>query len=226
MRIVFYGIEVPVEVKPGYAATLQIENEALFSRIVRSLNCPDGRFALEPFTLWDEGKEVRAASSLMMVPNVFELPWDDRSLMGEVIKRFEREFLEDEDLRREIEAFDVALSAKLLEMGFGMNSDYGFALEWDLKRYLKFRGFGVGFQESDVLLDNLINFLSLALDAACKKTMVFVNLKTFLTKKEMKSFFDYVFYSKSNILLLENKQDGVMYDNETKTIIDLDFLES
>ena len=226
MRLVFSGLETPVDLEPGVVATLQVENATLFARLAQSLACPDGRLAPEPFTLWDGDAELRPSSKILLTESPLTLPWDDRSLMGEVVKRLEREFLEDEDLRLSIEALDGALSTKLLNLGLGMNSDYGFALEWDLKRYLKFRGFSTGVQESQSILDNLLNFLSLALDAGCKKVISFVNLKTFLTENDLKALFEYVFYSKLSVLLLENKPDGIMYDYERKIVIDLDFLES
>lgn len=226
MKLVFSGLETPIDLAPGYASTLQIANETLFARIVRSLASSAGSLALEPYTLWDDGVELRPSTSLTVVQNPLQLPWDDRSLMGEVVKRIEREFLEDEDLRRGIEAMDSALSAKLLDLGFGMNSDYGFGLEWELKRYLKFRGFGVDMQDSKPLLDNLLNFLSLALDAGCKQAIAFVNLKTFLTQNDLKALFDYVFYSKLTVLLIENKADEVVYDYERKLVVDLHFIES
>lgn len=226
MRLVFEGLEASLELMPGRALTLQVENEALFARVVRSLACSEGKFALEPYTVWEEGVELRPASSLMLVSDVLRLPWDDRALMGEVVKRIEREFLEDEEVRREIEAMDSALSSKLLEMGFGMNSDYRFGLEWELKRYLKFRGFGVRPLELEPILDNVLNFLSLALDAGCRKAIAFVNLKTFLTKNELESFFEYIFHSGLTVLLLENKRDTAVCNHERKVVVDLHFLES
>lgn len=226
MKLVFNGLETPVELRPGLVSTLQIRNEALFARVVRSLACGDPLSALEPYSLWEDGFEVSSSSSLLFVSDPLSLPWDDRSLMGEVIKRIEREFIEDEDLRREVEELDAALSSKLLEMGFGMNSDYGFGLEWGLSRYLRFRNFRVGVQETDSLLDNLLSFLSLALDAGCQKGIVFVNLKTFLAKKELKELFEYVFRSNLRVLLLENKQDELTYEYESKISVDLHFLES
>lgn len=225
MKLVLSGLETPIEIAPGYATTLQVENQALFSRIAQSLECADGRFALEPFTIWEKEKELRPASSLLLVSDILHLPWDDRALMGEVVKRLEREFLEDEDLRRAVEAMDVSLSTKLLELGFGMNSDYGFGLEWDLKRYLKFRGFGIDYTGAVSLLDNVINFLSLALDAGCRKAIAFVNLKTFLTENDLKALFDFIFYSNLNVLLLESKRDEMVYDYERKITVDLHFLE-
>lgn len=226
MRLVFSGLETPIEVGFGRVSTLQVESEALFARIVRSLVCGDPLSALEPYSLWEDGVEVSPSSSLLFVSDPLSLPWDDRALMGEVLKRIEREFLEDEDFRREVESLDAELSSKLLGMGFGMNSDYGFGLEWSLSRYLKFRNFGVGMRGDDPLLENLLRFLSLALDAGCEKTIVFVNLKTFLTKRELKELFEFVFRSNLRILLLENKQDDSTYEHELKMSIDLHFLES
>lgn len=226
MRLVFSGLEAPIEVGFGKVSTLQVESEALFARIVRSLVCGDPLSALEPYSLWEDGVEVSPSSSLLFVSDPLNLPWDDRALMGEVLKRIEREFLEDEDFRREVESLDAELSSKLLRMGFGMNSDYGFGLEWSLSRYLKFRNFGVGTRGDEPLLENLLRFLSLALDAGCEKTIVFVNLKTFLTKRELKELFEFVFRSNLRILLLENKQDDSTYEHELKMSIDLHFLES
>lgn len=226
MRLVFSGLEDSIDLSFGRVSTLQVENEALFARIARSLACSDPLSALEPYSLWEDGVEVSPSSSLLFVSDPLSLPWDDRSLMGEVLKRIEREFLEDEDFRREVEGLDAELSSKLLRMGFGMNSDYGFGLEWSLSRYLKFRNFGVGMREDETLLENLLRFLSLVLDAGCKKVIVFVNLKTFLTENDLKELFGFVFRSNLRILLLENKRDDSIYEHELKISIDLHFLES
>lgn len=161
MRLVFNGLESPIEMGFGKVSTLQVENEALFARMVRSLACNDPLVALEPYSLWEDDVEVNPSSSLLFASDPLNLPWDDRLLMGEVLKRVEREFLEDEDLRREIESLDAELSSKLLRMGFGMSSDYNFGLEWDLSRYLKFRNFGVGMRGDEPLLENLRAFGSL-----------------------------------------------------------------
>lgn len=226
MRLVFDGFETPIDLEPGCIATLQIENGSLFSRVVQSLASLEGRVATEPYSLWDDGVEMKPSASLLLATDPMRLPWDDRALMGEVMKRIEREFLEDEDVRREVEKLDTALASRLLEIGFGMHSEYGYGLEWDVKRYLKFRGFDVAVQGSEPFFDKLIRFLSLVLDARCKKTIVFVNLKTFLTKNDVQELCDYVFRSKMSILLLENKRDRSMYNHERKICIDLDFLET
>lgn len=225
MRLVFSGLENPLKLTAGETSVLQVENSALFARIVSSLQTGLGHQAMEPYSLWEDDGEVKPGNALMVVPDALNLPWDDRAFMTTITKRVEREFLEDEDLRMQVEEAERAIKMRLSRLNLGFNADLGFGLEWDLKRYLKFLGFGAAPQEDRSFLDNLLNFLSFALDADCRKTIVFVNLKTFLTENELQMLYDHVFFLKLSLLLLENKIDTMSYRHENKLAVDLQFLE-
>ena len=45
MRLVFAGLDRPLELEPGNCTTLEVENQALFVRLVRSLVSGEGRYA-------------------------------------------------------------------------------------------------------------------------------------------------------------------------------------
>lgn len=225
MRLVFSGLENPLKLTAGETSVLQVENSALFARIVSSLQTGLGHQAMEPYSLWEDDGEVKPGNALMVVPDALNLPWDDRAFMTTITKRVEREFLEDEDLRMQVEEAERAIKMRLSRLNLGFNADLGFGLEWDLKRYLKFLGFGAAPQEDRSFLDNLLNILSFALDADCRKTIVFVNLKTFLTENELQMLYDHVFFLKLSLLLLENKIDTMSYRHENKLAVDLQFLE-
>lgn len=226
MRLVFSGLESPVEVTPGRCSTIEVENQTLFTRIAQSLLSGEGRYATEPFSIWEGEDELRPKDTLLVIDNPLSLPWDDRVYMGSIVKRIEREYLEDEDLRRAVEELQGSIATRLMSLGLGMNTDLGFSLEWDLKRYLKFMGFGVSYQGSKSFLDNLLNFISLALDSGDKRVIAFVNLKTFLSKNDFETFLEQLSFLKTKALLLENKQDVNQYEYEQKRLIDLDFIES
>lgn len=226
MRFVFSGLESPIELVPGWCSTIEVENQTLFTRIAQSLLSGEGRYAIEPYSIWDGEDELRPKDGLLVVGNPLSLPWDDRAYMSSIVKRIEREYLEDEDLRRVVEELQGTLATRLMSLGLGMNTDLGFSLEWDLKRYLKFMGFGVSYQGSKSFLDNLLNFLSLALDSGDKRVIAFVNLKTFLSKNDFETLLEQVSFLKTKLLLLENKQDENQYKHEQKRAIDLDFIES
>ncbi|WP_130811749.1 type II-A CRISPR-associated protein Csn2 [Olsenella sp. Marseille-P4559] len=226
MRIVLAGLENPIELSEGECSTLEVENSALFARLARSFMSSEGRCAEEPYTIWDEDIELKPAEALLVIDNPLRLPWDERGLMGTIVKRMEREYLEDEDLRRHIEELQRSINAQLLSLELGMNADFGFSQEWDFKRYLKFAGFGVSYQEGKSFLDNLLNFLSLALDAGEKRAFIFVNLKTFLSENDFELFLEQVYFQKTKVFLLENKQDGLSFEHERKRLVDRDFIES
>ena len=226
MKLTFGGFKNALKIEKGSVSTMQIEPGNLFARVVRSISSGQGEFAVEPYVFWDGENRLKPSDAVLFVSDPLNLPWDDRSLLNTVVKRMEQEFLEDEDLRQAIEAASEVLSSKILGMGLSFESDYGFAADWDFKRYLKSFAFGVTIDESISYLDNLINFLSLALDAGCEKVITFVNLKTFLTKNELDRLFEHIFYLKLRVLLLENKIDVYPHDHEIKYRIDLDFIEN
>lgn len=225
MKLVFAGLERSIELSPGECVTLEVDNQALFTRLVLSLVSEDGRFASEPYSVWEDDSELSPKDALFLIDNPLRLPWQERSLMGEIVKRMEQEYLEDEGLRRNVDALQRLINAQLAVLEFGMNADFELSQEWDFKRYLKFVGFGVFYQQSKSFLDNLINFLSLALDAGEKRTLVFVNLKTFLSKNDFRLFLEQVYFQKSSVLLLENKHDRLVYEHEKKRLIDQHFIE-
>lgn len=226
MKLVFEGLEQPLELRRGRVAALQVENPTFFARIARSITTQDEDNGLERFSLWEGEEQVRAKDSFLVVSDLLNLPWDHRLLLGSVIKKMERELLEDEDLRQLIEAAQQKISSGLLSLGLGYGSDYGFGQEWDFKRYLKMMAFGIDIHDDEPYLENVTKFISLASDAGCKQIVVFVNLKTFLMENDYKSFLDHVFYTGLRVLLLENKCDNRVYENEDKYVVDLQFLES
>lgn len=226
MRVVFSGLDNPMELEAGECSTLEVQSSTLFARLARSMLSGEGRYAEEPYSVWDGDVELKPKDALLVIDNPLQLPWDERGLMGTIIKRMEREYLEDEDLRKAVEDYQRSINSALMALGLGMNADLGFSQEWDFKRYLKFAGFGVSYQEGKPFLDNLLNFLSLALDAGEKRTFVFVNLKTFLSENDFMLFLDQVFFQKTSVLLLENKSDEHYYEHERKRVVDLHFIES
>lgn len=226
MRLVFYGLEKPIEIEPGRVTVLQVENQALFTRICTSLISGEGECASEPYSLWEGEEEARPAGAFLVVESPLSLPWGDKALAGEVMKRFEKMLLEDEDLRGGIDGAARSISSGIASLGFSMHAGYGFDIEWDVRKFIKAFGFGIDRSQQDSLLDSLIDFVSMALDANLKKVILFINLKTFLTEKELSALYEHIFYSGLSVLMLENVRDDRIFEFEAKRVVDQHFLES
>lgn len=226
MRISFEGFEYPIDIEPGNPTVIEIENCALFTRVCTSIKSGEGRYATEPYTLWDGDIELNPAGSFLFIDSPLALPWDDRSMTTEMTRRFEKAFLEDEELRSQVDQAAALITSQFSSLGMNMHAGYAFANEWDIRKFIKSFAFGVDLSNQESLLESLTDFLSLALDSACKRVLTFVNLKTFLTKNELESLYKHAFFSKSQLLLLENKVDLDHHTYEVKHGIDLLFLES
>lgn len=226
MRISFVGFEHPIDMTSSCVHVLQIANEALFARVVESLLSGRGARAIEPYTLWgDDGEELQPSVALITIANPFELPWRHKSLMGMLNSRIEDMLLIDEDMRFQLQELNAELCSCVNKMGFQLNADYGFKVEWRLSQYLKAFSYGIDLAGSTSLLDSLIQFIDMSADMAIKEALVFVNLKTFLTINELDDLYDRVFLRGIRILLLENHESRVHHAIERKMVVDQHFIE-
>ncbi len=226
MKIAFAGLDIPVEICRRGVTILQVKNEALFARICHSLLSFKGDEAVEPYSIWDdEGCEMKAASALLVIANPFELPWRHRSLMGSLHGRLEQELLVDEEMRLRIQELGLALASSVHELGFQLNANYGFSVEWNLSSYLKAFSYEVEVPETASLLDNILSFIDLGADMAIDKAFVFINLRTFLTKNDMIALQERLFFHGMSALLLEGNPIVPHMDAVRKYVIDQDFVE-
>lgn len=226
MRVSFSGFEQSLDISPAYITVLEIENRSLFARTCQSLLSGQGEGALEPYSLWSpEDNRLKASDAFIPIVNPFALPWNDRTIVGNLYRRYEAMFFEDDEIRQGLESLERDLQSRILSIGFQLGSEYEFALEWDLQKHLKMLGFGVAHSAEDRLLDNLIKFLSLLSDISFSRVVLFVNLKTFLSENDIIVLYEQVFFSGIQLLLLENYHDITKYGRERKLYVDQRFLE-
>lgn len=225
MRLCFAGFENAIELRADSVVTFEIHNRVLFRNVCESLMSGEGVDAVEAYTLWDDDAELRPSGQFLFVTDLLNLPWQDKDLSSAAVNRIEGLLLEDEAARVVLEETTMSVELLIQRLALQLSSDYGFALNWDLKRYLKSFGFGIDVVPDDSLLDKLIKFLRLAEDAGLKRTVVFVNLKLFLSEKELMQVFEQAVFSELSVMLLENAVDDGVYELECKYVIDQDFLE-
>ena len=120
--------------------TLEVANSTLFTRIACSLMSGEGRYAQEPYSIWEGDAELRPKDVLLVIATPLRLPWDDKYYTSGLFKQIEREYPEDEDLRQAIDEYQRGIESRLLSLTLGMKADVEFGTEWELRRYLKFMG--------------------------------------------------------------------------------------
>lgn len=145
-------------------------------------------------------------------------------MLGDLHEKIEDLYYSEDVARREIDQAAEDLRVKVASLGLRFQSDYDYAIEWDMGKYLKAFDFSVDEDPGNSLFDNLILFLKFLSDIQCGKIALFVNLKNFLEADELIEFYKTVFFCRLPILLLESSHDCRKFDMEKKVVIDEDFL--
>ena len=225
MKLCFSGFEGSIELEEGFAVTLEIHNRVLFSRVCQSLQSGAGQEAIEPYSFWGGDEEQRPGGQLLFVASPLTLPWDDREFVNGISKRMEELVFEDECIRRELEELSLSINSAIAQVALQLHSDYGFTIDWELKRYLKLLGFGIDGAPDESLFDKVIRFLQLAEDVRLSRTITLVSFKLFFSENEIAQILEQAVFSGLSVLLLENAPNQVSHRYERKYIIDQDFLE-
>ncbi|WP_321519317.1 type II-A CRISPR-associated protein Csn2 [uncultured Bacteroides sp.] len=215
MKIQFIDLEYSVECDAEFVSVLQVNDARLFSKIVFSLASGETLKALEPYMIFEGETEIKSKERLMLISDLIYLPLRDRAIVTKLYERFNALIFEDEEMRISLEEINNTLIDKLAEVGFQLQGEYDFTLEWDARKYLKTFDFGVCI-DSDLLFDKLIGFLEVASDIFPEKLLIFVNLKSFLTENELVAFYQAVISLKIQVLLVESWEDGRMFSQERK----------
>lgn len=227
MKISFSGFGSPVLITRSKTTTLEIQNRVLFSRVCEALISEAGEDAVEPYTFWnDDDVELKSKGQILPICDSFHLPWDDRVIINSLLARIENLLCEDEDCRSAAERDYRRLNYRFTTLALQLGSEYTFDIDWDPKRYLKSFGFRVDMGSCEMLLDKLILFLTMLEDISFERTIMFINLKIFLSNSEVERFFEHVFFSNLKVLMLESVPDSARYINEMKYTVDQDFLEN
>ena len=224
-KIVFQGLEHQISLINGRAFVLEIENSALFSRVVESLFIGAGEDAKEPFSLWHDEKKIPCKNAFISIFNPFVLPYSDRDFLNAIFETVDKRIQEDEARRLRIFSFAQGIEKELSEIGISLGADYDFASEYDTKKYLKAFSFGAENKDDLPLVERLKNLFAIMSDIGIKKPLLFVNLKNFLKKEDTCALYESIFFHNIQVLLLENRHDTISYENEDKLYIDQHFLE-
>jgi CRISPR-associated protein Csn2 len=226
LTISFTGLENQILVEPGAVTVVEVHNVVLFSRICQSLLSELAEEAIEPYSLWDEkAKRVNPKGAFIACSDVFNLPWDSRTIVGKLFGVIDSMFMEDESIRSGVENLNRQIVSEVDQLAFQLDAQYSFNVEWALTQYLKAFGFSPVRNRDASLLENLIQFLDFASDMSLSKPLLFVNLKNFLAENQICEVFERIFFHDLSVLLIEHTPCDSMFEHERKMVVEQDFTE-
>lgn len=208
------------ELEEGKVNTLVMENPLFYRNTVinmrEQLNGGD-----EKFFLLNNGKKEDFGKNTELITDIFALKFDTKQINGKIMQAVSAEtaFSEDEifDIVTRLNTFASSLASK-------MNFSVSFKEMTDINGILKLFDFFL--ETADLsFYEKITEYTDVCASLLGKKLFVFLNLKSALSDMEIEEFFKNAEYKKLRILLLENKTDGKIFNNEKVTVIDRDLCE-
>jgi len=222
MKLNFNYLENRIEMKAGEIRALEIENKSYFYRIISELAAINRGEIIEGIQLYDENdNEMNAENKFSILIDYFDFENYTKKYMSSICKNLGKEI--DEIERNEILKIYTKLVKKTEKVVNKFDFSISLKADFDLEKLLKLLNATLVLKET--LLENLMLLIDIEKVLNTKKVLVFVNLKEYLEKNEIKELYKYAIYNNINIMLIDSRAYGPCLEYEKKLIIDSNFDE-
>lgn len=190
---------------------LIIENPGELSyficEIIDEINGDDGDLCLS-----DDLSIIDFSKGVELIINPFVLNINNKYMIGKLHSDLKKKAY-DSDNYVQINEMKTVLVSTINT--FLMNEVQSLTFSEEVDVVGLFKLLDIKFDQSESLLENICDYITVYKEYTEVQLFVFVNLKSFLSCDEIKKLYDFVLYKKIQILLIENK----VYDNENNEII-------
>ena len=222
MKINIDYIDNSIILENGKIMTLEIENKHLLFRLLKNFtDIGSGDFIDEIKAFDDDNKEINISNKILVLSDFFNFNLDTKKYLNQINKIIINNIKDSSDNTL------LSLYQKLLykynkviketELPIVINNEINVE---SLVKMIKLK-----LNLSSNLLDNLLSLIDLENIAKANKFLIFVNLKLYLTEKELEELYKYAIYNEVKLMLIDSKNYGCKTIFENKLIIDNNLVE-
>ncbi len=197
MKIKIRYLDNKIELNEGHIPVIEVENKKYFYRLVNDFwRIYNSNIIEDIIFLNDENQEINCCNKIKVILNYFDLGFESKKYMNDIFK-YINENISDEDrnslntqysrmikmYRKALNHFDISLSVES---------------ELDIDNLTKIMK--VRINSNNELLNNLLLIIDLERELKSNKLLIFINLKQYLKKEELKELYKYSIYNQVKIL--------------------------
>lgn len=223
MRLVCSEINCIMEMKENRIPVYIIEQPKFFLNLLLKLQEEVEENKKGIFYLFEEEKELDISKNILLITDLFHLNFHNKKIISAIFSKLKEKTLEEEIY---FDRLQLEEQLKLFLEKLIMDFPYPLSLEGTIEYETLFKMFHIQVDEQyESYLEKIIDYISLSYKLGLMKCIVFVNLKTILSKEECKKLYEECFYRKIPIILFENREYEYIIEEEEKIIIDTDLCE-
>ena len=200
----------------GYINNIEVENKKYFFRIINNLLLINDEYNDEILFFDDNYKEINLTNKMNIVIDYFNIDFNNKKYLTETYKLVSEQLKEENKKKINNEYRKIVSSLKTIlnkiDIPITINE------ELDITSLLKM--FKLSINSKDEIIEKLLLLIDIEKIFHINKLLIFVNLKQYLTKEELKELYKYSIYNNVKILLIDSECYGTCNEFEKKLIID------
>ena len=214
MKFRFTFVDNQIEVSNEYIRCIEVENNNYFWRIVNNLNnyCNQSENIDELI--------VKENFDIDLLVDYFNISSNSKKYITNILKHIENNLDDDyyEKIRKNYNKIIDIFSGIIYDLDLPLNINNDFSINKLLKLM------NISIKDTNDLLQNILTYIEISM-LIQQKTIIFINLKSYLSKAELTELYKYCIYNKVKVLLIDNSLHGPTLDYEKKLIIDCNLEE-
>ncbi len=217
MRLIHKDFNLEIELMENQISVLSIENKKVYTEVLKDLwnqtQGQDGRFILS-----EKDKQLKISKEMECIFNPFCLDCNDRKILN----RLYQEMRDQADSYCQQEAIKLNTEINRFLDHLLMLMPYALDYNANLDVSGLFKLYTVEVQsQGETLLQRMTEYLRVMSKIGGVDNYIFVGLKQYLTVEELENLYEFVFYEKINLILVEAVQSPAI-SGEKGWIIDSD----
>ena len=200
----------------GYINNIEVENKKYFFRIINNLLLINDEYNDEILFFDENFEEINFTNKLNIIIDYFNIDFNNKKYLTEVNKLFIEQLTEDnrKKINNEYKKIISLLKTNLNKIDIPITIND----EIDIISLLKI--FKLSINSKDEIIEKLLLLIDIEKIFHINKLLIFVNLKQYLSKEELKELYKYSIYNNIKILLIDSQCYGTCNEFEKKLIID------
>lgn len=199
MKLVHTGYHLDIPLKENQITVLSVEHPKAYSEILndiwRQCQGDDGKFILS-----QQEKEKNIAKEMECIFNPFSLDCNDKKILNKL--HSEIMYQADNFLQNEMVSLNQSIILFLEKAIQHVPYSIDYNVDVDFSSILKMYGVKIEYSYEN-LLEKIVEYLKVLRLVCNIHIFVFVGLKQYLTEEELKSLYEFVFYNKINLIIVE-----------------------
>ena len=217
MKLVINFLDNDLYINSERVLSIEVENKSYFYRIVNCFNSLYVGDKIDEINFYDEKfNEINLNNKILIMYDFFNFDFNPKKNISKIYK-----LIEDNLDERSLLPFNNLYSKLLKILKNELNYlDINIKLDEEYKMENILKIVKLSIEKKDSLMDNLFLLIDLEKILKLNEVLVFVNLKQYLSKDELKEFYKYIVYNNLCAVFVDSQTYGIADNMENKIIID------